>query len=256
MSLHVCALAVCLSGAAGSQDSADAPSRREPPKSEWSARRARGELVPGKTRYVGETRASGQSESHPATLTTTVLDRGTSWILHDQWTFPDSNSTMVAMSAVEKGTLFLLRYRFHAGITRAEWRVEDGWVIGWTGTEDSPDPREQIYIDIDAHEPIFAHGAGVPQVIATLPLRRGYTKTFWNVDPPDRVVSRTLEVVGSEEVEIPAGTFRAWKVEVSPPSSGNGATETLWVDTRSRRVLRYDSHSQIGSADWTLFLEP
>ena len=50
-------------------------------------------------------------------------------------------------------------------------------------------------------------------VIATLPLAEGYTTTFRNFDvQKQKPTLKQLKVVGTEEVTVPAGTFKAFKV--------------------------------------------
>jgi len=49
----------------------------------------------------------------------------------------------------------------------------------------------------------------------------------------------TLRVLRQETVEVPAGTFQAWRVEVRAPG---GVKQTAWYATDSaRRLLKYDS---------------
>jgi hypothetical protein len=52
-----------------------------------------------------------------------------------------------------------------------------------------------------------------------------------------QVKPRQLSVVGSESVTVPAGTFDAWKVE-SKPAEGTGETVTLWIDKKTRAVVK------------------
>ena len=49
----------------------------------------------------------------------------------------------------------------------------------------------------------------------------------------------TLRVLRQETVEVPAGTFQAWRVEVRAP----GVKQTAWyaADDTARRLLKYDS---------------
>jgi hypothetical protein len=48
-------------------------------------------------------------------------------------------------------------------------------------------------------------------------------------------------VTGSESVTVPAGTFDAWKVEITPADGGTGESTTLWVDKTSRQVVKISS---------------
>jgi hypothetical protein len=88
---------------------------------------------------------------------------------------------------------------------------------------------------------LFADGAGSGEVIATLPLAEGYTTTFHNLD------ARTLQpkavqlaVVGTESVTVPAGTFDAFKVNVSSQDGGN---VTYWIAKSPKRPVKVTATS-------------
>ena len=53
-----------------------------------------------------------------------------------------------------------------------------------------------------------------------------------------KVNPRQLKVVGTEKVTVPAGTFDAWKIEITPGDGGTGESTTLWVDKTSRRAVK------------------
>ena len=48
---------------------------------------------------------------------------------------------------------------------------------------------------------------------------------------------KQIKVVGSESITVPAGKFETWKAEVSSAEGEPGVT-TLWIDTKSRRVVK------------------
>ena len=81
-------------------------------------------------------------------------------------------------------------------------------------------------------------GAGAAPSIAALPLKAGYVTTFRNFDvQKQKVALKHAKVAGQEDVTVPAGTFTAWKVEITS-ADGGADTQTLWIDTASRRVLK------------------
>jgi len=249
------AIAALRPGAAGAQGTDEGAHGRPLAPDDRDARRARGEMVPGRMRYAGEIRVQGQVD--PIALTTSIRDGGKVWIVKDEWVIGDNPVT--ELSALEKGTLFLRRHRSDAGTKRTgatvrEFTIKDGWIVGWRGTPDSPDPVEQIFIDAWPH-PIFADGAGAPQVIATLPLAEHYTKTIWGIQSSEKLVERKLEVTRIDEIPTPAGPLRAWKVVVQPREPGGHAL-TIWIDTRSRQVLRYDARTLGAGPEWTLTPSP
>ena len=85
----------------------------------------------------------------------------------------------------------------------------------------------------------FADGAGAPMMLATLPLREGYSTTYRNFHlMKQQTMAYTLTVVGKESVTVPAGTFEAYKVEIKP-ADGSAGDRTLFVATDgSGRVIK------------------
>ena len=85
---------------------------------------------------------------------------------------------------------------------------------------------------------MFADGAGAFQVIASLPLADGYSLTFRNFDVMKRKSQmKSLKVLGTESVTVPAGTFDAYKVEVVA-ADNDADKQTVWIDKSSRKVLK------------------
>jgi hypothetical protein len=85
-------------------------------------------------------------------------------------------------------------------------------------------------VDVDAGGPLFADAAGSSHVIAALPLAAGYTTTYRNFDlQKQKLKLMQLKVAGSEPVTVPAGTFEAWKVEITSAEGGpDRITVTVW----------------------------
>ncbi len=216
----------------------------------WRVSRARGEMAPGQMHYSGEIRVQGQTSR--AALTTTIRDRGEEWIVEEQWALGGSETTEI--SALDRSTLFLRRHTSQSGRTIRDLEIKDGWIVGWTGSPELREPDDEIFID--APDPILAWGAGVPQVVATLPLASGFKTSLRGIQlSTQSVVPRKLEVVAMGRIRVPAGTFTAWKVAVRDPEPG-GYVLTIWIDTRSRRVLRYDGGTRGPGPWWTLTLDP
>lgn len=71
-----------------------------------------------------------------------------------------------------------------------------------------------------------------PADLACLPLAEGYTVTHRNVDlQKQKVQLKQAKVQGQEEVKVPAGAFKAWKVELTSTEGDPGVT-TLWCGHR------------------------
>ncbi len=76
----------------------------------------------------------------------------------------------------------------------------------------------------------------------TIDFHDGYEATYTDVlsatlsEP--QVISQTLEVTGRETVEVPAGTFQVWRLEVR---SSGGKQRAWFADDEARTLVRYDN---------------
>jgi hypothetical protein len=96
-------------------------------------------------------------------------------------------------------------------------------------------------IDVDLGGPLFADAAGSAHAVAALPLREGYSTSYRNLDlMRQKVKLLQLKVSGSESVTVPAGTFEAYKVEISSAEGGPEKT-TIWVAKDSRKPVKISS---------------
>jgi len=102
---------------------------------------------------------------------------------------------------------------------------------------------------------LFADGPGAFRSIAALPLKEGYSTTFRNFDVrKQKATIKQLNVSAAEDVTVPAGTFKAWKVLVKS-ADGDPDTQTVWIDTTSRRVVKISAIiSEMGGAVATMEL--
>ena len=74
--------------------------------------------------------------------------------------------------------------------------------------------------------------------LAALPLKEGYATTFRNFDVMKQKASmKQAKVTALEDVTVPAGSFKAWKVEITS-ADGEPGQQTVWIDTVSRKVVK------------------
>ena len=76
----------------------------------------------------------------------------------------------------------------------------------------------------------------------TVDFREGYETTYADVLTADlakpQIISQTIKVTRLETVNVPAGEFQAWRMEIS----SSGGSQTAWyADTPGRELLRYDN---------------
>ena len=188
-----------------------------------------GALKAGTEKYKGRIEAGGQTM--PMDITSTVADQSGSWIVTETSAMP--MGTMTDEATIDKGTLLLRKRVIHQGPAVVEVQFADNKATGKMTMNGQERP-----ITADLGGSLFADGPGSAAVIATLPLAEGYSTTFRNFDiMGQQVKPRLLKVIGSEKVTVPAGTFDAYKVEITP-AEGTGETTTVWVDKASRRAVK------------------
>ncbi|HMI54588.1 MAG TPA: prolyl oligopeptidase family serine peptidase [Gemmatimonadaceae bacterium] len=188
------------------------------------------DLKPGTIKYKGRIEAGGQTI--PIDVTRVVKDSSGAWIVTETAVMPQG--TMSDEATIDKGTLLLRRRVIHQGPAVIEVSFADNKATGKMSMNGQNRP-----IAADLGGVLFADGAGANDVIATLPLAEGYTTTFRNFDiMSQKVQPRQLKVVGSESVTVPAGTFDAWKAEITSADASSGEKTTIWVDKASRRAVK------------------
>ena len=187
------------------------------------------DLKAGTNTYKGRLELGGQTM--PMDITSTVTDQNGSWAVNETSVMP--MGTVTDEATIDKGTLLLRKRVIHQGPAVVEVQFADNKATGKMTMNGQERP-----IAADLGGALFADGPGASSVIGALPLAEGYTTTFRNFDiMSQQVRPRQLKVTGSEKVTVPAGTFDAYKVEVTP-AEGTGESVTIWVDKASRRAVK------------------
>jgi len=184
------------------------------------------DLRPGIYKYDAKLTIGGQQMA--LKLSTTIQDGGGDWTVVENIDTP--MGAMLDTTILEKGSLTLKK--------RA---VEGG--------------ERPISADLDGTT--FADGAGSNFVIGCLPLAEGFTTTYRNFDlQRQKVKLMQLEVAGSESVTVPAGTFDAFKVELSSADGGPDKS-TVWIAKDSRTPVKISTvMAEMGGAVLTAELLP
>jgi hypothetical protein len=157
----------------------------------------------------------------------------------------------VDTTTVAKDTLAPLKRQVKQGPVVIEMAFEAGKATGTMAMGGDPKP---FSIGLDGG--IYADGSASQDSLACLPLAVGYTVTYRNVDlQRQKAQLKQAKVVGQEDLTVPAGSFKAWKVELTSAEGDPGST-TMWVDTASRKVLKTVATSpQMGGAVITVELQ-
>jgi dipeptidyl aminopeptidase/acylaminoacyl peptidase len=180
--------------------------------------------------YTGSISVAGQNIDFNTTLT--IKEENGNWVLNEIANTPSGQ--MVDKATLKKGSLELVSREVKQGPVTINMDISTDKITGSMKTGGNHIPIEE-----ELESPLFADGGGATQVMAQLPLEEGYTAYFRNYDMQSmQVKTFKLEVVGTEEVTVPAGTFTAHKVEVVS-AEGDPGSRTLWVATDgSRRMVK------------------
>ncbi|HEX7707263.1 MAG TPA: S9 family peptidase [Thermoanaerobaculia bacterium] len=159
-----------------------------------------------------------------------ISDGGDHWIAHE--TAKGPMGEVSDLTLLSKSTLTPLSRTVKQGPVTIELQYTDSLISGQMSMSGQDRP-----IKVDLEGAVFAEGAGSQAVIAALPLAEGYNTSYRNFDvQTQKVKLMELQVVGSESITVPAGTFDTWKVETKPAGDPGGMT--LWIDKASRKPVK------------------
>jgi hypothetical protein len=207
------------------------------------------ELQPGTTSYQASMSAGGQTMQ--MSVTRTIKDEGGSWVVVESAKMPMGEA--VDTTVLQKGTLVVQKRTIKQGPVQIELLFENGKASG-TMSMGGGTPKPIV---AELGGALFADGAGSPNVLAALPLAEGYVATFRNFDVQKQKVGvKQLKVLGTEEVQVAAGKFKAWKAEITS-AEGEPGQVTLWIATDGRKVVKTSATlPQMGGATVTSELQP
>jgi hypothetical protein len=187
-----------------------------------------GSLRAGTTSYRATLQMNGSTIN--LSSTSDVKEQDDSWLVTETMRTPIGDVTDTAV--LDKTSLVLRKRTLLQGPATMEYEVKNGKAAGemtLMGAQSHP-------IATDVYGDLYADGPGAALAIALLPLADGYTTSFRNFDPQTQKV-RTMQLVvgGTESITVPAGTFDAFKVDIT---SSAGPTVTEWVAKDSKTVLK------------------
>jgi dienelactone hydrolase len=187
------------------------------------------DLKPAKSNYQARIEVGGQTIQ--MSLTTEVKEENGAWVANETAKMPQGEVSDT--SVIEKGSLVLTKRSIKQGPATIDVTFKNNKATGTmrSGTQSQP-------IVADTGGVLFADGAGAYSVVGALPLADGYATTFRNFDiQGQKPAIKQLKVVASEKVTVPAGTFDAFKVEITSAEGEPGKT-IIWIAKDSRKVLR------------------
>jgi len=190
------------------------------------------DLTPGTYKYKATLEAGGQEI--PLNVSTTIAENGDVWIATDVIDTPNGSVTQV--SSLEKGSLLARKLEMKQGALSIDLAFTNEKATGNVNMN-----GQDRAVAVDLGGPLFAEGAGAKQSLSCLPLAEGYSATYRNFDVQQQKVKLLqLKVTGVEKVTVPAGTFDAYKVEITS-ADGGPDKQTLWVAKDSHKPVKQSS---------------
>jgi dipeptidyl aminopeptidase/acylaminoacyl peptidase len=187
------------------------------------------DLQPGTYKYQAQIEASGQKIS--LVISTTIAEDGGAWTATDVMETP--NGTVTETATLEKGSLIARKLNLKQGPVSFDLDFSGDKAVGNMNMNGKDQP-----ISVDLGGPLFADAAAAKQSISCLPLAEGYSATYRNFDvQKQKVKLMQLKVSGIDSVTVPAGTFDAYKVEISSADGGDDK-ETLWIARDSHKAVK------------------
>lgn len=178
--------------------------------------------------YEFDARISLGDQRVPLKISTTVAEADGAWNIRSEVESP--MGPMHESVTLDKNDLTLQKRSVQQGPMSIDLDFSGGKALGSMNTNGQ---SKAISADLDG--PLFADAAEANFVVGCLPLAVGYNTAFRNFDlQKQKAKLMQLRVGGMETVTVPAGTFEAFKVEIS---SAEGAPDqsTIWIaqDTRT-----------------------
>ncbi|HKR85307.1 MAG TPA: hypothetical protein VJS37_14205 [Terriglobales bacterium] len=187
------------------------------------------DLHPGTYKYRVQFDNDGQNTV--MNLSTTIVADRTAWRVTDLLDGPRGQVT--DKSTLDRNSLVLLKRNLVQGYVTLNIDFSNSRALGGLSINGV---QQQISADLGG--PLFADGAGWEEVIACLPLAPGYTATFRNFDLQKQAPKMMqLKVAGVERVAVPAGTFEAYRVELTS-LDGGPEKSTVWISLDSRKPVK------------------
>ncbi|MFN0109278.1 MAG: alpha/beta fold hydrolase [Blastocatellia bacterium] len=187
------------------------------------------DLKPLKLNYKAKLEFSGQTIE--MTSVTEIKEQGGAWLVSEIAKTPQGEISDVTV--IEKGSLIVTKRSIKQGPVAVDVDFKANKASGAMSMNGQARP-----IVADTGGAVFADGAGGFSVVGALPLAEGYSTTFRNFDlQGQKVTLKQLKVVASEKVTVPAGSFDAFKVEITS-AEGDPGKITIWIAKTNRNLLK------------------
>jgi dipeptidyl aminopeptidase/acylaminoacyl peptidase len=187
-------------------------------------------LQAGAYKYKVTIQMGGQSI--PLTLTSAVAAEDGGWTVTNRMNSPLGEATDTFV--LDKDTLLVRKRSVHQGPVEIELAFQDNKASGSMKMNGSDKP-----VAVDLGGPVFPEVTAAPVLLASLPLADGYATALRTFDvQKQKEKLMQLRVAGSETTTVPAGTFEAYKVEITA-ADGGAEKATVWIAKDSRKPIKF-----------------
>ena len=180
--------------------------------------------------------------------TISIIQYGDTWVLTDHEVVNNSpDDIKLTVSAdnlkplAEERTLVIPA---GGSIPEGTWKISATFGEDKLTVEAETPNGHQGPAEVKLPEDAFANDEVLFLLLRALPFAEGYTTHFTDVIlwPNVQMPRLTITVIGKETIEVPAGSFEAWKVEVSVA----GSKQQFWYAIEKPNLLvKYDNGSTI-----------
>ncbi len=204
-------------------------------------------LPPGTYKYKANIKVGERSID--MNMATAIQEGSEAWTAVDTITMPMGE--MSDTSTFDKKSLTLLTRSIKQGPVTIDLAFSQNKVKGKMvmGGQEKP-------FEVEVGGPLFADGAASSFAIGALPLAEGYSASIRNFDiQTQKTKLMQVKVSGSESVTVPAGTFEAFRVEITP-AEGGAENITVWIAKDTRKPVKTTAVlPQMGGAKLTAELQ-
>jgi dipeptidyl aminopeptidase/acylaminoacyl peptidase len=187
------------------------------------------DLKPIKLNYKAKLEFNGQTIE--MTSVTEIKEQGGAWLASEIAKTPQGEISDVTV--IEKGSLVVTKRSIKQGPVTIDVDFKGNKASGAMSMNGQARP-----IAADIGGALFADGAGAFSVVGALPLADGYSTTFRNFDlQGQKMTLKQLKVTGSEKITVPAGSFDAFKVEITS-AEGDPGKITIWIAKTNRNLIK------------------
>jgi dipeptidyl aminopeptidase/acylaminoacyl peptidase len=155
------------------------------------------------------------------------------WRSIEQFSMPAAFGGMASVDTFDVDRATLLPVRRHArSMATMEFDYHGDRIQGEMRAAGQTMP---FNVALDA--PVLGDGAGLDMALAGMPLAPGFETVVRTFSPAEQVVrSMRLVVEGEDVVEVPAGQFAAYRIQMTPIDGSEGS-QTIHVTTEAPHIV-------------------